>query len=168
MSLVLARVDQRLIHGQVLVGWVPVVRAEEVVVADDETAADEWAAEMMVDAAEPVIPARVLPVAEAADPSLYRGDRRTVLLTRTLGGMAVLAEGGVPLTEINLGGLHYRQNARRLLDYVYLLPEDVLALKDLAGRGIRLIARDVPSSEAVDVGSLLARGRVEYDALPAT
>lgn len=168
MSLVLARVDQRLIHGQVLVGWVPVVRPDVLLVADDASAGDSWAAEMMVEAAAPVLEARVLSLDEASEAGLYSGDRRVLLLTASLEAMLTLARGGVPLIEVNLGGLHYREGARRLLDYVFLDREDIEALGDLAARGIRLKARDLPSGAAVDVSALLSEGRLDYDALPVS
>jgi mannose/fructose/N-acetylgalactosamine-specific phosphotransferase system component IIB len=151
------------------VGWVPVLDVTRIVVADDALAADDFEREVLAAAAPDGVAADVLGAAAAVralagpDP----GPERTLLLVRSPSVMLSLVEAGLPVTRVNVGGLHYREGARRFLDYVFLTPEDVAALRELAGRGITLAARDLPGSHEVPLNAKLAAGDLEYDRLPA-
>ncbi len=167
MSLVLARIDQRLIHGQVTVGWMSGLGYDRILVADPEAAADDWEREMLESAAPPGTEVEVLDPAGAAGRLREGVPGRTVLLVRSPAFMLTLVREGAPVPEVNVGGLHFREGARRFLDFLYLTREDVEALRGLAGLGIRLIARDLPGNPGTDLNAALAEGRLEYDQLPA-
>jgi len=166
VTLVLARVDQRLVHGQVVVGWVPTLDAGRILVVDDETAGDEWERDMVISAAPPGVEVEVIGLAEA--PGKLREDsRRTLLLVRSLANMLTLVREGCVRDEVNIGGLHARPGARRFLDYLYLTEEDVAVLEDLEAAGVRLRACEVPGSRIVDLHARLNDGRLDYHRLPA-
>jgi mannose/fructose/N-acetylgalactosamine-specific phosphotransferase system component IIB len=169
MSLVLARIDQRLVHGQVCVGWVPVLDVARIVVADDALADDAFEREILADAAPDGTTVEVLGVDEAvgvlSGPEAPSG--RALLLVRSPAVMLALVDAGLSVERVNVGGLHYRDGARRFLDYVFLTPEDIAALRELAARGIALAARDLPGSPEVALNPRLASGDLEYDRLPA-
>lgn len=167
MSLALARIDQRLIHGQVCVGWIPVLDVRRIVVADDALAADDFEREILVAAAPDGVAADVLGVSEAARALGGPLPEPTLLLVRSPAVMLALVDRGLSVSRVNVGGLHYRDGARRFLDYVFLTPDDVAALRELAGRGITLAARDLPGSPEVPLNPRLASGDLRYDTLPA-
>jgi mannose/fructose/N-acetylgalactosamine-specific phosphotransferase system component IIB len=91
----------------------------------------------------------------------------TLLLVRNPGGLLRLLGLGASFREVNVGGLHWREGARRVLDYVHVTVEDLEALRSLAARGVHLVARDLPGNPAVDLTAALDEGRLEYDHLPA-
>lgn len=169
MTLVLSRIDQRLIHGQVCLGWVPVLDVERIVVADDAVAADPFERDILGDAAPEGVEAAVLAVGEAAAALAEEGTegKRTLLLVRSPAVMLSLMEHGLRIPAANVGGLHFREGARRFLDYVFLTPEDVAALLALAARGTRLAAQDLPGSPEVPLNAKLEAGELRYDRLPA-
>jgi mannose/fructose/N-acetylgalactosamine-specific phosphotransferase system component IIB len=165
VSLVLARVDQRLLHGQVAVGWVPVLDADRIWIADDATASDDFAREVVGSAAPPGATVEVFSIPEAAARLAGAVPGRTLLLVRSPGDLLRLIEAGASIALANVGGLHWREGARRFLDYVYVTPEDLDALRALAARGVRLVARDLPGNPAVDLVAALADGSLEFDHL---
>ncbi len=167
MSLVLARIDERLVHGQVVVAWVPDVDAQALLVADDAAAADPWEADLIGGAAPPGLSVTVSSLEGAAGTLAAGVSPRTVLLVRSPVSMLTLVRLGAPVTRVNVGGLHYRPGTRRWLDYVYVDREDIAALTDLHREGVRLTAQDVPSHPASDLGASLAEERLAFDRLPA-
>lgn len=166
MTLVLARVDQRLVHGQVVVGWVPTLGIDRILVVDDEIAGDDWERDMIASAAPPGVEVEIAGLIEAPG-KLGKDSGRTLLLARSLETMLALVREGCLREEINIGGLHARPGARRFLDYVYLTEEDLALLKELEKTGVRIRACDVPGNPTVDLNTKLKDGQLDYHRLPA-
>jgi mannose/fructose/N-acetylgalactosamine-specific phosphotransferase system component IIB len=166
MSVVLVRVDQRLLHGQVAVGWAPSLDADHVLIADDVLAADAFGREVMTSAAPPELKVDVVTLREAAQ-RFGELPGRTMLLVRHPAALLELVRQGAAVQEANVGGLHWKEGTRRFLDYLYVTPEDVTALSELARLGVRLTARDLPGNPKVDLVAALADGRLVFDHLPA-
>ncbi len=165
MSLVLARIDERLIHGQVSVGWKAALDFDRILVADDELAADDWEREMLASAAPPGVETEVMTESAAAARLAEGVPGRTILLVRSPAAVLAMTRAGAPLPEVNAGGLYYREGSRRFLDYLYLTRGDVEALEALAELGVRLEARDLPGNPAVDLNQAISEGRLAYDRL---
>ncbi len=158
MSVVLYRIDERLIHGQVVVGWGPELEVERYVVVDDELAASEWEQDLYRLGLPEVATAEFLTVADARArlSELDAASPRTVVLTRTVTAMNGLAEGdGLRGCEVNLGGLHYAAGRTERVPYVYLGPQEEEGLQTLADEGVEVSARDLPGSRAVALEALL-------------
>lgn len=153
MTLVLARVDDRHIHGQVTVGWATHLRPDHICLANNEIAADVWQSQVYEASVPPDIAVSILSLAEAAS-FLKRTadqDQRVLLLTGSIGEMAHLAAMGVPFAEINLGGLHFSSGKKEMLPFIYLGNEDLNPLSQLRERGIRLLAQQVPGGLAQEI-----------------
>ncbi|PIE76464.1 hypothetical protein CSA17_02055 [bacterium DOLJORAL78_65_58] len=146
MTLVLARVDDRLIHGQVTVGWATHLKPDRLLLANNEIAADAWQSEVYAASVPREIEVSILSLAEAAAFLKRTTDQeeKVLLLTASVGEMAHLAGMGVPFKRINLGGLHYSSGKKEMLPFIYLGPDDLPSLRQLLGRGIRLNAQQVP------------------------
>jgi PTS system mannose-specific IIB component/fructoselysine and glucoselysine-specific PTS system IIB component len=149
MSWILHRVDDRLIHGQVLVAWGMRLRPARIVVADDASAANDWERELLESAA-PDIAVRVVPVAEAA--AGYAAEAAAAggafLLVRDLATALRLLEAGAAVPGFNLGGIHYAPGRTKVNEYLYLDAADRAAARALMARGVELEAQDVPASRA--------------------
>lgn len=157
MSILLYRIDERLIHGQVVIGWGHELRHDSIVVVDDDLADSEWEQELYRLAAGT---AEVTFTSEAGArdqlPAWRSDGRRTVLLTRTVSAMAALADGGLLAgEEINLGGLHHTVGRTELLGYLHVSDEDRERLRALAAAGTVVSARDVPDAQRVSLATLL-------------
>jgi len=157
VTLVLNRIDDRLIHGQVVVGWGQPLDVKFIVLVDDAVAASEWEQELYRMGVPPGMEVRFHSAADAA-PLLdgYRTEARPgILLTGDIATMRSLVEhGGV--REVNVGGIHHRTGRIQHLRYVFLTPEEQEALAALARFGAVVTAQDVPAARAVPLGELLA------------
>lgn len=155
----LARVDDRLMHGQVSVGWVPHVRATLVVVANDRIAGDPLLAGI-VRAGASGFRVETLPVAEAA----RRGagpawDRETVIvLFESLQDARRAMDAGLPVNRLNLGGLRHDQGVVCICDGVTLDSDDCAILRDLVGRGVQFDVRLMPRDRACTLPPLAPGG----------
>ena len=159
MSVVLYRIDERLIHGQVVMGWGPQLGVEHYVVVDDELSTSEWEQDLYRLGLPETASADFLGVADARArlTDLDDDPRRTVVLTRTVAAMHGLAErDGLRGREVNLGGLHHEAGRTERVSYVFLGPEEEEGLQALANEGVEVSARDLPGSRAVDLETLLA------------
>ena len=158
MSIVLFRVDERLIHGQVTVGWGSRLKAGRYVVVDDDLADSEWERELFRLGTPEEAKAEFLSVRAARDRlSQWRTLREPViLLTRNLDHMARLAEGGALEGEtVNLGGIHHRPGREQVLPYIFLDDDDRRLIRSLEREGASITAQDLPESPRTSGGRLL-------------
>ena len=159
MPIVLFRVDERLIHGQVVVGWGSQLQPDRYVVVDDALVASAWERELYALGVPEGTEALFVDLASAR---IHLGEwrtstLRTILLTRDLGTMAALAGGGALAgEEVNLGGIHFSTGREEVLPYLFLSPDDRVALHQIAVQGMAVSARDLPGSGRVPLEDLLA------------
>lgn len=158
MAFVLLRIDERLLHGQVLVGWGGRLELRYYVVVDEALAASEWEQELYVAGLPEDVRAEFLGSEQAAArfEALDGEAEPGALLTRDTGTMRDLAERGLlEHREVNVGGIHAAPGRRRALDYVYLGPGEVEDLRAIARHGSSVSARDLPGSRPVPLSRLL-------------
>jgi PTS system mannose-specific IIB component/fructoselysine and glucoselysine-specific PTS system IIB component len=157
VTLVLNRIDDRLIHGQVVVGWGQPLDVQFIVLVDDAVAASDWEQELYRMGVPPEMEVRFHSAADAA-PLLdrYRTETRPgILLTGDIATMRQLVEhGGV--RDVNVGGIHHRAGRTQHLRYVFLSPAEEDALRGLSALGAVVTAQDVPAARAVPLEELLA------------
>lgn len=157
MPIVLYRVDERLIHGQVVVGWGGPLNADRIVVVDDDIVASAWEQELYCLGVPAEIEASFTTVENARDEHEEWGSdpHRTILLMRTIATLTRLAENELLKgAEINLGGIHHRPDRRRVLPYLYLSSDERRELDRLVSEGLRLSAQDLPSARVVPLDQL--------------
>jgi mannose/fructose/N-acetylgalactosamine-specific phosphotransferase system component IIB len=149
MSWVLHRVDDRLIHGQVVLGWGQRLSPRRIWVVDDRAASDAWERDLLRSAV-PDVQVLVCAVNEAA--AAHASEAATpgsaFLLVRSLATALALVEAGARISAFNLGGLHFAPGKEKINDYIYLDPGDREAARALLARGIALSVQDVPASRA--------------------
>jgi mannose/fructose/N-acetylgalactosamine-specific phosphotransferase system component IIB len=161
MSIVLYRVDERLIHGQVIVGWANELHPNQIVVVDDDLAASTWEQELYAMGLPEELTTSFESVADArAHLAEWRsGGTRVLVLTRDVGTMRRLANAGAMRgEEVNIGGIHYAPGREAVLPYVYLSRSEIGDMGALESEGVRVSARDLPGSRKVELKEML-KGR---------
>ena len=158
MAIELYRIDDRLIHGQVVVGWGQPLDLGFIVLVDDEVATSDWEQELYRMGVPPHMDVYFDTVESAATALRdYETDARPgVLLTGDIDTMQRLSEAVGGLRKVNLGGLHHRAGRRQKMRYVFLAPDEEVALRALAGRGTDISAQDVPAATPVPLDDVLA------------
>lgn len=150
MSLVLTRIDNRLIHGQVLETWLPYVHANCLVVANDEISSSPLKRMMM----EASVPSRIrveigsiVEITELFE-SGELDDLRVLLLFANTADSLLALRRGLRFERLNLGNLHAGVGKTQFSCTVFLDPEDVANLEQLEGAGIDISARCIPADMA--------------------
>lgn len=157
MAVELMRIDDRLIHGQVVVGWGQPLDIDFIVLVDDEVASSDWEQELYRMGVPPEMEVIFASVDEAASAlASYEADeRRGIVLTGDIASMRRLIETNGQVRKVNLGGIHHRAGRAQRLRYVFLSPEEEAELRAMAARGIEITAQDVPSARPVSLSSVL-------------
>jgi mannose/fructose/N-acetylgalactosamine-specific phosphotransferase system component IIB len=148
VSVELFRIDDRLIHGQVVVGWGQTLGIAFLVLVDDEVRASDWEQELYRMGVPPAVSVTFASVDEAIGQlAEWQADtRRGIVLTGDVDSMARLARGAAgALTQVNVGGVHYREGRKERLRYVYLTDAEADTLRDIAAAGVDVTAQDVPT-----------------------
>ncbi len=166
MPVVLYRVDERLIHGQVVIGWGHELRPDRYVVVDDDLAESDWEQELYRLGAGTADVAFETTADAIGALEGYAADRaRTIVLTRDIATMRRLAEGGGMVGRtVNVGGLHHAPGRTKVLTYVHLAPGEVEDVQRILDAGVRIQARDLPDAPKVDLAHELGLAEVKDDA----
>lgn len=157
MSVALYRIDDRLIHGQVVVGWGQPLGLGFVALVDEAVRASEWEQELYRMGVPPSVEVRFVGVEEAvAEVGTWEADPRAgIVLSGDIPTMAALCAGAPAVRRVNLGGIHYRPGRTERLRFVYLSDEEAAALRALAARGVAITAQDVPTAAPVPLEAFL-------------
>ncbi|MGB7211563.1 MAG: PTS sugar transporter subunit IIB [Gemmatimonadales bacterium] len=156
MPIALFRVDDRLVHGQVLIGWGRPLGADFVVVVDDALAASAWEQDLYRMGVPDGIDLAFCTVADAARraPEWAARPGAGILLTGSIATMRALCEAGWKIPRVNLGGIHAGPGRSERLPYLFLSNADQADLRALAGCGTTVTAQDVPTTGPVALGDL--------------
>lgn len=157
--IILYRVDDRLVHGQVVEGWVPHLKAEELAVVSDEISGDEMRRAIMRFATPEGVDLKIMTVAEASAylPEAAKSPRKVLLLLPGLAEALALSGKGLPIPSLNIGGMHYSAGKNLSIGKaIFLNDEDCAALKALSASGIRIEGRGVPSDSPLDLMEAIA------------
>lgn len=156
MSVVLTRVDDRLIHGQVVVGWGQALVPDRIVLADDAVAEEQWEHDIYRAAVPPGIETAFVSVEEAARrfAEWDRAPERTLVLVGSIEACLRLCAAAPGVRAINLGGIHQADDRRQRLPYLFLSESELAQLEGLEERGVTIVAQDLPTSPAVALDEL--------------
>ncbi len=150
----LVRVDNRLIHGQILEAWLPALRARRVLVADDEAARSPLSRAALTLALPDDIPAEVVPVESADWAGAAAAPVPVLVLFREVEALRRAFGRGLSPSiapKVNLGNVHFGPGRRPITPSLFLREEELLMLRDLAAAGFRVEARAIPSDSPTDV-----------------
>lgn len=155
-NIVLSRIDERLIHGQVGVQWVGFAGANLVLVANDEVAEDPVQQNLMEMVLAEGIAVRFWTLQKVIDNIHRAADRQKILLVcKTPADFLTLVKGGVPVNRINVGNMHYANGKQQIAKTVSVDAGDIAAFNDLKAAGVECFVQGVPTEPAVDLFKLL-------------
>ena len=157
MKIGLARIDDRLIHGQVATRWTKETNVSRIIVVSDEVAADHVRSTLLKQVAPPGVTAHVVDVEKMIrvyNNPAYGRDRVMLLFTNPT-DVVRLVENGVNITSVNIGGMAFRQGKTQITNAVSVDEKDIEAFKKLDARGIELEVRKVSSDSRLKTMELI-------------
>lgn len=159
MIIGLARIDDRLIHGQVATRWTKETNVSRIIVVSDEVAADTVRKTLLTQVAPPGVTAHVVDVEKMIrvyNNPKYAGERVMLLFTNPTDVLR-LVEGGVKITSVNVGGMAFRQGKTQVNNAVSVDEKDIDAFKKLNDRGIELEVRKVSNDPRLKMMDLISK-----------
>jgi len=153
---VLVRVDDRLVHGQVVVGWGRALKLRHLVLVDDAIAASDWEQDLYRMGVPGDMTIEFASVAAAPErfAEWDRAHDHGMVLVSDVATLAQLC-AAAPVQRVNLGGIHQGPDRTQRLPYVYLSDAEAHELQVLADRGIAITAQDVPTTRPVPLREVL-------------
>lgn len=151
MKIVLARIDDRLIHGQVATIWSKVTGCERIIVCDDDVAADSIRSTLLKQVAPPGIKSSVVDIEKAVrvyNNPKYENDKCLLLFTNPT-SVLQMVEAGVDIKSVNIGGMSFKEGKHQITGAVSVDDKDIEAFKKLNERGIELEIRKVDTDKKV-------------------
>lgn len=154
-NIVLTRIDNRLIHGQVATQWCGSVGANLILVANDEVASNTVRQGLMDMAAPSYAQTRYWTLEKTIN-TIHKASESQKIFIVCENPMDVvkLVENGVPITKVNIGNMHMAKGKRQVATTVAVDDEDVAAFRKLQELGIQLEIRKVPQEGTEDVSKL--------------
>ena len=143
----LLRIDDRLLHGQVLVAWAAAVRPERIVLASDGVAGDPERRALYEALPQDDYEITIATLAQAA--AELSGARAVLAVCVSPLDALRIVDAGAPLHAVQVGGLHDAPGKTRILDYVHVSAADRDAFRALVARGVAVVAQDLPQNRAV-------------------
>ena len=162
MQILLYRVDERLIHGQVVVGWSNSLKFDRIVLINDQVAFNKWERDLYLACVPPEMKATILPIDEGVAKILqnrFKGERIVILVDSPF-DILRMVEKGVKINSVNVGGVHSKRNRMQILPYLCLSPEEISAFKKIISAGIKCECRDVPLAKKHDLSLLFDKLRL--------
>lgn len=156
LNIVLTRIDDRLIHGQVATAWSKVTNANRIIVVDDEVAKDSFMNLVLKSAAPSSLSVDVLTVEDAS--KLINSDdtgEKVIVLVKTPLTVVALLDAGVDIKKLNLGGMGARKGRKQLYKNISISEEERNAFRDLINRGVNVFLQIVPDAKQIAVSKLL-------------
>ena len=156
-NILLTRIDNRLIHGQVATQWNSTIGANLILVANDEVSTNTMRQNLMKMAAPTGVATRFFSLQHTIEIIGKASPKQKIfIICENPEDVLTLVKGGVPIKKVNIGNMHMAEGKRQVATSVAVSDEDVAAFKELQERGVELEIRRVPSTPVEDVNKLFA------------
>lgn len=154
-NILLTRIDNRLIHGQVATQWTSYIGANLILVANDKVANDPMRQGLMDMAAPASAQTRYFTIDKTINIIGKAADRQKIFIVcENPQDVLKLVEGGVPIKKVNIGNMHMAEGKRQVVGVVAVDDADVAAFKRLQELGVELEIQKVPTESKEDVSKL--------------
>ncbi|MEW6710648.1 MAG: PTS sugar transporter subunit IIB [Candidatus Riflebacteria bacterium] len=146
------RIDDRLVHGQVIVGWLPEIKPDRLVVVNDKISEDFMRQELMALSVPPEIDLQFYSTAEIDDQKVSQAS--FILVVSPRDAWACL-EKGIKPRRFNVGGMHSRDNKEEIFEALHLDNEDRKYFEKILDSGVMPVFQPTPQNEPVPLGDIL-------------
>lgn len=151
---IMVRVDDRLLHGQIICSWVPHIKADALVVASDEAARDSLVTDIISSCGHKGLSVCVKSIKDAvAHVNSGECGARAILILGDLKDAMAVYEEGFRFATLNLGNIHHEEDGREITPSVIINRDDEEIIKRLESLGVKMDIRDVPASDPVRHGA---------------
>ncbi|HEP1291221.1 TPA: PTS mannose transporter subunit IIAB [Streptococcus pyogenes] len=159
----LARVDTRLLHGQVATAWTPASKADRIIVASDDVAQDDLRKQLIKQAAPGGVKANVVPISKlieaSKDPRF--GNTHALILFQTPQDALRAVEGGVEINELNVGSMAHSTGKTMVNNVLSMDKEDVATFEKLRDLGVTFDVRKVPNDSKKNLFELIQKANIK-------
>lgn len=156
-NILLTRIDERLIHGQVATQWTGSIGANLLLVANDEVSTNTMRQGLMDMAAPASAQTRYFSLQKTIDIIHKASDKQKIfIICESPKDVLTLVEGGVPIKKLNIGNMHMAEGKRQVATSVAVSDEDVQAFRRLQELGVELEIRRVPQEASEPVEKLFS------------
>ena len=156
-NILLTRIDNRLIHGQVATLWNSTIGANLILVANDEVSTNTMRQNLMKMAAPTGVATRFFSLQHTIEIIGKASPKQKIfIICENPEDVLTLVKGGVPIKKVNIGNMHMAEGKRQVATSVAVSDEDVAAFRELQERGVELEIRRVPSTPVEDVNKLFS------------
>ena len=152
MSVLLYRIDDRLVHGQVMTAWTKIYNTTRIFVVDDQTAANQFLCDVMKMAVPSNYEIYIYTKQDAVaaiknDPA----SKKTIVLAKDPQSMLYLLEQGVEMTELNVGNIGAGKGRKPLMRSTQVTPEEHQQLKAIQSKGVRVYLQIYPDGKTMEL-----------------
>jgi len=156
----LFRIDDRLIHGQIVVGWVNALKADSIIVINDAVARNELQKCLLKMAVPPEIKVEIFAVDEfkLKPESKEIAEKRVIILTSNPADCLRIFENGFKIEEINLGGMRHSENKKQFTNCIFLDDADIAVFHQLEAKGVRTSVKMLPVDKESSLYDCLLKG----------
>lgn len=152
------RIDERLIHGQIVTTWIENAHASRIVIADDKAAKDEFQQSLLKMTTPSSVKLEILSLEDTVNRIKNDNtDENVLLIAKSPESVLKLFDLGLEFTKVNVGNIGMKKGKKSLLPYIWVDENDVKALRTLLSRNIELEARSVPTDKSQNVETLLKK-----------
>ncbi|WP_125710719.1 PTS system mannose/fructose/N-acetylgalactosamine-transporter subunit IIB [Companilactobacillus zhongbaensis] len=154
-NLVLTRIDDRLIHGQVMTAWIKTKNADQVVIVDDGVAQDDFMINVLENAVPDNIGIGIFSKEDAVEFFSEPLEAPTIILAKTPQTLEYMIDHGINISEIDLGGMGAKDGRDRLYHTISTSPEENESFKNIISKGTNVFIQIMPQNDQVNLENLL-------------
>lgn len=157
MDIQLIRIDDRLIHGQVVIGWAGYLKTRQIILCEDSVADNDWEKELYLSIVPKHIEAYVMTTKELAEylKNPHLDLHKTIVLVNSPKVIEQLIQMGAPINKVNVGGIHFKDGRKKLLNYLYLNDDEIDSFKRCIDKGVEFDCQDIPLCKRTPLGKLI-------------
>lgn len=160
----LLRIDDKLVHSQMIWGWVPALRAYCIIVANDEVARDKLRRDLLTAVVQNAgstkqnLAIKILSLEEAVkELKCQKVVEKSILVVSKPTDVVFLLEKGVPIRNVSVGWMSFLPGKKRLFETIYVDDEDIEAFRKLISKGVNVKYQASPSDTQLDMSDYISQ-----------
>lgn len=157
MSIELVRIDDKLVHAQIILGWAPIIKPTQIIIANDEAANDELRKKILFAASSELSSDKVNIVILTLDDTISllkhcdENNKKIILVLSNPSDVLYLIKNNIPIKKVSLGYMSFGLGKNKIFDTVYMNEEDIQAFQTLSHIGVEIKYQISPYDAELDV-----------------